>query len=66
VIRYQRTLPSGVRIDANFRVVDLGWSYGPGGELLTIGTSPVTAWNAYTRWDDPAALWDDPAAVWVA
>jgi hypothetical protein len=60
LIRYVRTLPSGLRIDANLRVTALGWSVTPDAsgtplETLSISTSPVTAFNAFSRFG--TAVW---------
>ena len=63
MVRYVRTLPSGVRIDANLRVTGLSWDYGPGSESLTITTAPVSSYNAFARWDE--AVWDAAAAAWT-
>jgi hypothetical protein len=56
VIRYIKNLPNGVRIDANLRVSELAWAVAPGAETLLVTTSPVSAFNAFARWD--SAVWD--------
>jgi hypothetical protein len=57
VVRYIRTLTNGTRVDVNLRITGTSWSYSPLEHITVLATTPVTAINAFSRWDE--STWDD-------